>query len=64
MSYVIACPTYCDAKNADLVKGYLSYLRRRRRPGRRGQGGRVRPAVRAALSSDEVAKQVDTIKAG
>ncbi len=26
VSYVIACPTYKDAKTADLVKGYLTYV--------------------------------------
>ena len=25
-SYLIACPTYDDANDADLVKGYLSYI--------------------------------------
>jgi phosphate transport system substrate-binding protein len=25
LSYLIACPTYADAKEADLVKAYLAY---------------------------------------
>ena len=62
VSYVIACPSYSDAKTADLVKGYLSYL-----VGTDGQAAAAKAAGSAPLSSslsDEAAKQVDTIKAG
>ena len=62
VSYVIACPSYSDAKTADLVKGYLSYL-----VGADGQAAAAKAAGSAPLSSslsDEAAKQVDTIKAG
>ena len=54
--------TYSDAKTADLVKGYLSYL-----VGTDGQAAAAKAAGSAPLSSslsDEAAKQVDTIKAG
>ena len=43
-SYLIACPTYDSASDADLVKGFLSYVVSERGPaGRRGPG-RLGPA--------------------
>jgi phosphate transport system substrate-binding protein len=62
VSYVIACPTYSDQKDADLVKGYLSYV-----VSSDGQAAAAKTAGSAPLSStltDEAAKQIDTIKAG
>ena len=62
VSYLIACPTYDDAKTADLVKGYLSYV-----VSDDGQAAAAKAAGSAPLSgtlTDEAAKQVDTIKAG
>jgi phosphate transport system substrate-binding protein len=62
VSYVIACPSYSDQKDADLVKAYLSYL-----VGSDGQAAAAKAAGSAPLSStlsDEAAKQIDTIKAG
>ena len=61
VSYLIACPTYDDAKTADLVKGYLSYV-----VSADGQAAAAKAAGSAPLSSslsDEAAKQVDTITA-
>jgi phosphate transport system substrate-binding protein len=53
-SYVIACPTYSDAKKADLVKGYFTYLL-----GSDGQAAAAKAAGSAPLpdklSSDSVA---------
>jgi len=45
-SYVIACPTYADAKKADLVKGYLTYLL-----GNDGQAAAAKAAGSAPLST-------------
>jgi phosphate transport system substrate-binding protein len=62
VSYVIACPTYSDQKDADLVKGYLAYV-----VSADGQAAAAKTAGSAPLSSklsDEAAKQIDTIKAG
>jgi phosphate transport system substrate-binding protein len=62
LSYVIACPTYKDAKTADLVKGYLSYS-----VGTDGQAAAGKTAGSAPLSSTlggEASNIVAKIKAG
>ncbi len=62
VSYVIACSTYDDAKQADLVKGYLSYL-----VGADGQQAAADAAGSAPLSdelSKEAVTQIETISAG
>ena len=41
----MACPTYSDAKTADLVKGYLTYVRLERGPAGRSGRGEVGPAA-------------------
>ena len=46
-SYLIACPTYADAKTADLVKGYLSYI-----VSQDGQKSGATAAGSAPLTSD------------
>ena len=46
VSYVIACPTYKDAKTADLVKGYLTYV-----VSTDGQAAAAKAAGSAPLSS-------------
>ncbi len=61
VSYVIACQSYDDKAQADLVKGYLSYV-----VGPDGQQAAAKAAGSSPLSSElssEAAKQVDTIKA-
>lgn len=50
-SYLIACPTYSDAKTADLVKGYLGYI-----VSQDGQKSGATAAGSAPLSSDTSAK--------
>ena len=47
VSYLIACPTYSDAKTADLVKGYLTYV-----VSQDGQKAGASAAGSAPLSSD------------
>jgi phosphate transport system substrate-binding protein len=60
VSYVIACPTYDDAKQGKLVKAYLSYV-----VGSDGQGAAAKSAGSAPLSEtlgSEATKQIETIK--
>jgi phosphate transport system substrate-binding protein len=62
VSYAIACPTYKDAKQAELVKSYLSYI-----IGPDGQKAAADAAGSAPLSesvSTEAVEQISTIKAG
>ncbi|GAA2138276.1 phosphate ABC transporter substrate-binding protein PstS [Nocardioides koreensis] len=60
-SYLIACPTYDDANDADMVKGYLSYI-----VSEDGQQAAADQAGSAPLESSlqqEAAKVVDQISA-
>ena len=43
-SYLIACPTYDDANEAALVKGFLAYIVSRGGPAGRRRAGRLRAA--------------------
>ena len=60
-SYLIACQTYADASDADLVKGYLSYV-----VSEEGQQAAAEQAGSAPLESSlqqEAAKIVEKISA-
>lgn len=60
-SYLIACPTYDNATDADMVKGYLSYI-----VSEKGQQAAAEQAGSAPLESgvqQEAAKIVDQISA-
>jgi phosphate transport system substrate-binding protein len=60
-SYLIACQTYADASDADLVKGYLSYV-----VSEEGQQAAAQQAGSAPLESSlqqEAARIVEKISA-
>ena len=62
VSYVIACPSYSDSKDAGLVKAYLSYV-----VSPEGQAAAAKTAGSAPLSSTlsgEAKTQVESIKTG
>ena len=54
-SYLIACPTYDDAKTADLVKGFLTYVVSDRGPAGRGRQRRLGAAPGVARSRRKAA---------
>ncbi|HVI35875.1 MAG TPA: extracellular solute-binding protein, partial [Gaiellales bacterium] len=61
VSYLIACPTYKDAKTADLVKGYTNYV-----VSSQGQAAAAKAAGSAPLSSSlsgDATSAVQTIAA-
>jgi phosphate transport system substrate-binding protein len=57
VSYAIACPTYKDAKTADLVKGYLTYV-----VSSDGQSAAGKTAGSAPLSSSLSGDASDAVK--
>jgi phosphate transport system substrate-binding protein len=62
VSYLLACPTYADQAEADLVKGYMEYI-----VSDEGQQAAAAEAGSAPLDSDTAAKAqaaIETISAG
>ena len=57
ISYVMACPTYKDAKTADLVKSYLTYA-----VSSAGQAAAAKAAGSAPLSSSLSSDATDAVK--
>ena len=58
-SYLIACPTYDDAKTADNVKGFLSYIVSTE--GQQAAADNAGSAPLPASLQEQAAKIVDTI---